>query len=285
MTTYADIYLETRKRLKAAGVEASALEARLIVAGAAGKTQTELLSDLKLYVSEPFEEKVSALVDRRLGGEPVAYITGEWEFYGIPILVTKDVLIPRMDTELLAEKAIDLLRSHDGQTRVLDLCSGSGCIGIAIATNVPDSRVIMIDQSERALSVARTNILKRNLSRSITCIQGDALRDPPMMIGKLDLIVCNPPYIPTAEIKTLDASVAEYEPIAALDGGPDGMRFYREIIPRWRILLREHGVFLFECGEGQAPEIAELLHENGFETTVFFQDSAGVDRVVAGALK
>lgn len=284
LKTYADLYLETRKKLKAAGIEAYALEARLLIAGAAGKTQEEFLSDLKLYVSASFEEKVASLVQRRLDGEPVAYITGEWEFYGIPLYISRDVLIPRMDTELLAEKAIELLRSHDGVSRVLDLCCGSGCIGVAIASHVPDSRVIMIDNSSRALSVARLNVLKRNLTRTVTCMEADALKDPPMMIGKLDLIVCNPPYIATEEVLSLDESVRDYEPWGALDGGEDGLDFYRAIASRWKVLLREHGCIFFECGEGQARDVAEILHENGFGTTVMFQDTAGVDRVVIGSL-
>lgn len=285
MNTYSDVYLDTRKKLKNAGVEAYALEARLIVASAAGKTQAELIEDMKLYVSADYESKVAALVERRLAGEPVAYITGEWEFYGLPMVVSRDVLIPRMDTELLAEKAIELLKGHEGLTRVLDLCCGSGCIGLSIAANVPDSRLILIDSSPKALSVARMNTLKLNLTRLVTCIEADALRDPPMVIGKLDMIVCNPPYIPSSEILELDSSVRDYEPREALDGGADGLDFYREITPRWKPLLREHGCILYECGEGQAQEIEEILIQNGFINTAVFKDTAGTDRVVAGILK
>lgn len=284
MNTYSDVYLETRKKLKRAGIDAYALEARLIVAAAAGKTQEELLQDLKLYVSADYERKVDELVERRMSGEPVAYITGEWEFLGLPIAVNSDVLIPRMDTEVLAQKAIDLLRGRDDGARVLDLCCGSGCIGLAIAANVPGCKVTLIDNSPHALSVARMNTLRLNLSRSTSCVEADALKDPPVMLGRYDLIVCNPPYIPTAEILELDNSVRDYEPHQALDGGADGLDFYRVITPKWKVLLRDRGCILYECGEGQAHEIAEILHKNGFTYTAMFKDTAGTDRVVAGII-
>jgi len=284
LSTYSDVYLTTRKKLKSAGVDAFALEARLIVAAAAGKTQQELLQDMKLYVSADYERKVEELVQRRLAGEPVAYIIGEWEFYGLPMVVTKDVLIPRMDTEVLVGKAIDLLRGREGQTRVLDLCCGSGCIGLAIAANVPDVRVTLVDNSPYALSVARMNTLKLNLSRSISCVEADVLKEPPIRLGSYDLIVCNPPYIPTGEMLLLDSSVRDYEPWAALDGGDDGLDFYRAVTPRWKPLLRDRGCILYECGEGQAEEIANILHKNGFNFTAFFKDTMGTDRVVAGVI-
>lgn len=202
---------------------------------------------------------------------------------GLPIRVTKDVLIPRDDTQVLAETAIDLLRSRPiSGTRVLDLCTGSGCVGISLAANVPDCRVVCIDVSRPALDVCRSNVELNRLTRCVTCMDADALRTPPVGIGSFDLIVSNPPYIPTEEIETLDASVREYEPRLALDGGEDGLKFYRAAAEKWSVLLRQGGGMVFECGEGQADAVQAILEENGFENVFRQKDTLGVDRVVAG---
>lgn len=282
MRTYNDVYLDTRKKLRENGVEAYALEARLLVSAAAGKTQAALVRDFGLYVTDGFEAKMGDYIERRLAGEPVAYITGEWEFYGLMFEITPDVLIPRTDTELLAQKAIELLRGRGSSKRVLDLCCGSGCIGITVGAYVPDSRVIMIDKSLKALAVSRSNVYKNNLVRTITCVDADALENPPMLIGRFDLITCNPPYIPSEDIIGLDVSVRDYEPMSALDGGADGLIFYREITKKWKTVLKANGCLLFEVGIGQAEDVKTIMQENGFESIVVFKDTAGIDRVVAG---
>ena len=180
MKTYNDVYLAVRRQLKAAGIEGCQIEARILLCAAADKTREEFFRDLNLYVTAAYEEKVRALVERRLSGEPVAQITGEWEFMGLPIRVTEDVLIPRIDTEVLAETAIDLLRSREvSGTRVVDLCTGSGCVGIAIAANVPDCRLVLIDKSLKALAVCRENVERNRLSRCVTSLDADALKAPP----------------------------------------------------------------------------------------------------------
>lgn len=285
MRTYNDVYLDARRRLKAAGVEDYSMEARLLMQKASGKTKEELLRDMKLYATGDFEPCFEALLSRRAAGEPVAYVLGEWEFMGLPFNVSPAVLIPRADTELLAELAIKLVRSRvEGSMRVLDLCCGTGCIGIAIAKLAASSRVVMVDNSQSVLRVARANVARNSVARNAVCVEADAMAQPPMLLGKFDIIVSNPPYVPTAEIDTLEASVRDYEPRAALDGGDDGLIFYREIIPRWKVLLKERGCMLFECGEGQAEEIEELLKKEGFERTASYRDGAGTKRVVAGIL-
>lgn len=285
MKTYNDVYLDARRKLKMAGIEAFTLEARLIVGGAAGKTKEQLLKDLNMYAGEEFAKKVEGLVERRIAGEPVAHITGEWEFYGCPIMVTPDVLIPRVDTEVMAELAIKLLRGRDtGSSRILDLCAGSGCVGIAIAKNVSDCRVILADNSVRAINVARHNVAKNNLTRKITCVEADALRNPPMLLGKFDMMVCNPPYIPTADIMGLDPSVRDYEPVEALDGGEDGLDFYKAIVPKWKDILKPNGCMMFECGIGQAADVEKILKDNGFAQIKSFKDTLNIDRVVVGIL-
>ena len=282
MKKYSDIYIQTRKILRDAGIESYALDTRLIVAAAAGKTQEQLVRDMNLYVGDEFEEKVAEMTARRLKGEPVAYIAGEWEFYGLPITVTPDVLIPRNDTEVLAEKAIELLKSREDSSRVLDLCCGSGCIGLAIAANVRSSRVILADISLAALRVCRQNVNRNNLNRNVMCIDADALQSPPMLVGRFDMIVCNPPYIRTRDMETLDVSVKDYEPHMALDGGDDGLEFYRAVASKWRAVLKERGCVLFEVGYDQADDVERIMTENGFAGVRSFEDTAGIRRVVAG---
>jgi len=282
--TYNEVYLSARKALKAAGIEAFSLEARLICACAADKTKEQFLRDMKFYVSDGYVEKVGEMLARRLKGEPTAYITGEWEFYGVPLEVTPDVLIPRNDTEILVDRAIELLKGRMSTKRVLDLCTGSGCVGISVAVNVPDSRVILIDKSLRAMSIARANVLKNNVMRNVTCVDADALKAPPILLGSFDMILCNPPYIPTEDILALDTSVRDYEPVMALDGGRDGLDFYRSVASKWKSILKPKGILMFECGEGQAQSVAEIMDRCGFTNLTAFKDTLGIDRVMAGIL-
>ena len=186
--TYNDLYLATRTALKSAGVEAYALEARLLVAYAVGKTKEEFVRDLRLYTSDENEQKIRALLQRRIAGEPLAYLIGEWEFHGLPITVTPDVLIPRMDTEVLVDAALQVLVGRKMNARILDLCSGSGCIGCALAHELPAARVVMVDISDAALAVSKEN-LRRNRQNRTICLKADALEKPPMSIGtRLNLI-------------------------------------------------------------------------------------------------
>lgn len=284
MKTYNEVYIETRRKLKSSGIEAFALEARLLASAAAGKTKEEFLRDLSFYVNSDYEAKVAELTEKRLTGEPIAYVTGEWEFYGLPMTVNRDVLIPRVDTEVLVEKAIEELKNMTGH-RVLDLCTGSGCIGIAIAANIPDAKVILVDKSLKAMRVARANVLRNNMTRSVTCVDADARQVPPMLLGRYDMIVSNPPYIPTADIETLDGSVRDNEPHEALDGGADGLDFYRDIAKKWKVLLRDGGRLLFECGIGQAGDVRAIMEENGFEDIRVHKDTLDIERVVAGTLR
>ncbi len=282
--TYNEYYIETRRALKNAGIEAYSLEARLLVAHAAGKSVEKLLQDLRLYTAENLTPRLQALLERRFAGEPVAYITGEWEFYGLPILVDKNVLIPRVDTEVLAEAAIESLRGRKMDARVLDLCAGSGCIGCAIARNLPATRVVVADVSPAAVSLCRKNVLHNNLSPRVTCIDADAKGMPPMLLGSFDMIVCNPPYIPSAEIDTLDSSVRDYEPRLALDGGEDGLDFYRAITANWKSVLRTGGQILFEVGAGQADAVKKILRLAGFTHVESIPDTLKIERVVMGKL-
>ena len=281
-TTYNNLYLDTRKRLRTHGVEMAQLEARELVCFAAGKTREQFFRDLPLYASKEVEDRVAELTERRLDGEPVAYIIGEWEFYGLPLDISREVIIPRADTETLAERAILLARAAGEGARVLDLCAGSGCVGLAVAANAPNCRVVLADLSEGALRVCKQNIRRNNLNARVTCVQADALAPPAASLWDFDIIACNPPYIPHKELPDLDASVKDYEPWGALDGGLDGLDFYRAISANWGTALRLGGTLIFEVGMGQAPDVEQIMAQNGFENIVTHQDARGVWRVVEG---
>ena len=283
-TTYNNLYLDARRELKAAGIPAAQLEAREIVCYAANKSREEFYRDLTLYASGQVEKAVEELTARRLAGEPVAYIIGEWEFYGLSLDVSREVLIPRMDTEVLAEQAILAARAAGEGCRVLDLCAGSGCVGLAVAANVPECRVVLADISEGALRVCRQNIRRCDLNDRVICAFADAKLPPLPALWDFDVIACNPPYIPTADVLTLDPSVKNYEPHEALDGGEDGLDFYRAVCSKWKGALRLGGRLIFEVGAGQASDVEALLGQNGFEDVQSFRDTQNIWRVVSGAI-
>ena len=278
--TYNDIYFSVRNKLRESGVEAFSLEARILLAAAAGKTTEQLMRDMYLYTSPEIEERTHSMIERRLQGEPLAYISGSWEFYGLPMTVTPDVLIPRMDTEILVDAAIDAIKGFGMKGRVLDLCCGSGCIACAIAHELPAARVVAADISPSALEVCRKNIKDNKLTSRIIPMNADATTWPPMSIGSFDVIVSNPPYIPSFELIELDCSVRDYEPMTALDGGEDGLDFYRAIIKYWTITMRPNGLMMFEVGEGQADEVKMMLLKAGFVSVEGRNDTLGFERVV-----
>lgn len=283
-TTYNNLFLDTRARLKKAGIDSAQLEAREILCYAANKTREQFYRDMALYVSGELERRVDALVQRRLAGEPVAYIIGEWEFYGLPLDVSDDVLIPRMDTEMLVERAILRARTAGEEARVLDLCAGSGCVGLAIAANVPDCRVVLAELSEGALRICKQNIRRTDLNARVTSVCVDALEPPSANLWDFDVVACNPPYIPTGDIGGLDIAVRDYEPRMALDGGADGLEFYRNIASKWKNAIRLGGSLIFEVGIGQAPDVEKIMAENGFENIQTTADTQGIWRVVEGTI-
>ena len=277
---YSELYIALRNALRAAGVEAADVEARLIAAASSGKTTAQLLRDMTLYTTDDVEKCAANMLSRRLAGEPVAYITGVWEFRGLPMEVSPEVLIPRPDTEVLAGEAIAFLEERRRDGRVLDLCSGTGCIGLAIADALPRTRVVLADISGEAIEISRRNAERNNLAARVGYMLCDAKAAAPVMAGSFDLIVSNPPYIPSFEMLTLDASVRDYEPIWALDGGEDGLDFYRAILKNWLAVLRPGGALMFEVGEDEAEPVRELMLMSGLHDAACVRDTRGVERVV-----
>lgn len=285
MQTYNDIYLDVRRTLKEMGVEQAQLEAMELMCAALGKRREEMLRDLSLYAGEQTCRQVQELLRRRVAGEPIAYLVGEWEFYGLTLTVTPQVLIPRPDTELLVERGILHVRDLP-QARVLDLCTGSGCVGLALAYNCPRAQVTLADWSEEALTIARKNVLSKQMGRQVGVVRANALEPPARELGDFDLIVCNPPYIPKRVVEEeLDPSVRDYEPRMALDGGEDGLDFYRAITLHWKWALRPGGKLMFEIGCDQMPQVKQLMEERGFSSVDSFRDPGGHWRVVEGVLE
>ena len=282
MPTYHDVYLDLRRKLLAAGITQPELEARELLCFAAEKPRETFRRDMMLYFAEEKAAAAYALLERRLHGEPVAYLTGEWEFMGHSFEITPEVLIPRSDTELLCEKALQRLPAKkEGQRlRVLDLCAGSGCIGISLALERPDVSVVLADLSEGAIGVARRNIRRHGVSAHVMCVKADALGLAPDVLGRFDLIVTNPPYIPAGDIQGLDVSVKDYEPRMALDGGADGLDFYRSIAADWRRALKPGGALLCEIGIGQCGAVTAILLRNRFDTVKIYRDLAGIQRTL-----
>ena len=281
--TYNNLYLDIRQQLRKAGIEAATLEARELVCFGTGKSREDLARDGGLYASPELESQVRSLVDRHLAGEPVAYLIGEWEFYGLPLDISRDVLIPRPDTEVLAGQAIEYIQTL-GECRVLDLCAGSGCIGLAVASQAPQARVVLGEYSDAALKICRQNIRRNGLTGRVVPMQADAREKPERALGEFQCIVSNPPYIPWADLETLDASVKDYEPHLALDGGEDGLDFYQTISGKWKEALAPGGRLYFEVGIGQADTVLRIMRAQGFGDIQIVKDLHDIPRVVFGTL-
>lgn len=274
--TYGDLYVRTRDRLTLTETpETAGPMARDLVSTLSGMTQEAFLAERDKPVSEELTARVDMAVDRYLAGEPLPYVLGEWTFYGLDLYVSPDVLIPRDDTCAVAELAIHRGLFLDQNPRILDLCCGSGCIGLAIASRLKDARVTLADLSGPALSVARKNIQRNHMGGRVSCVQVDAMEAPPAFLGKFDMIVSNPPYVTASEMEELPDSVKKYEPHMALFGGTDGLNFYRAITKNFRDLLKPGGFLCYEFGMGQGDAVCAILEENGFtvlERTLDFNE-------------
>ena len=281
--TYNNLYLDIRQTFHQNGLLGATLEARELVCFAAGKTREEFQCDSRLYVPREIEQRARVLAQRHLQGEPVAYLIGEWEFYGLPLDISESVLIPRPDTEVLTREAIEYVRTLQ-EPRILDLCAGSGCIGLAVASQCQTARVVLGEKDEGALRICRQNIRRNGLSGQVLALQLDALERPSTQLGEFDCIVSNPPYIPTADIATLDTSVRDYEPHLALDGGEDGLDFYRIICEKWRNSLIVGGRLYFEVGIGQVDAVLRIMRSVGFGDIEIVPDLNGIPRVIYGTL-
>ncbi len=273
---YKDILENGTETLKRAGITEAKLDARLLLEYVCETDHSTLYAHPDREVSEAEEQKYNELLLRREKREPVAYILGKWEFMGLSFNVSKDVLIPEQDTEVLVEEA---LRYCEDKMRILDLCTGSGCIALSILNYTNDTKAVCTDISKAALNVAKENADSLGLADRAEFIETDLF--PDNTIGKFDVIVSNPPYIATEVIKTLAPEVKDYEPNLALDGSKDGLEFYRRIVNGAGEYLFSSGYLIMEIGYDQAEAVKALLTENGkYHDIEVIKDYAGNDRVV-----
>lgn len=279
--TLGQLYLDARRELLAQeDVESAASMARHMLIQFSGKSNAEILANRDWYASEEVCRLMEDGVRRLLDGEPLAYVLGDWEFYGLPMYVSKDVLIPRDDTVAVAGLAIKQGMFLDKDPRILDLCCGSGCIGLAVASRVKDARVTLADLSKEALSVARKNIQRNKMGARVTTVQADAMKQAPAFLGKFDMIVSNPPYVTKQEMEDLPGSVKNYEPEMALFGGEDGLDFYRSIVRNYASVLKTGGFICFEFGMGQGDDVCRILGENGYTVLERTKDYNDRERAV-----
>ncbi len=268
LKTVQEAFFAARQALSYAAQEEAAFEARLLVRHALNLTPEAFYKELDAPVSTSAQAALDALVARRRAGEPLQYILGEWEFMGLPFFTPPGVLIPRQDTETLAEHALKLIEER-GYTAALDLCCGTGCIGISLR-KLSGVSVTLADIDAFCLETAKINAARNGVEAAF--VQSDLFSAVP---GPFSLIACNPPYIPTGDLAALQKEV-RFEPRLALDGGLDGLSFYRRIAAEHKRYLTPRGALLLEVGMGQASDVAAL-----FENASVLKDLCGVERVVA----
>ena len=278
---YGALYLDTRRALlETEEPDMAGFMARSLICHVSGKNPDLFLADRDLYATEEVCRAVDAGLHRLKQGEPLAYVLGEWDFYGLNLTVSPDVLIPRDDTCAVTSLAIQQALFLNQDPRVLDLCCGSGCIGLAIASRVKDARVTLADLSPEALTVAKRNMMQTKLSARVRCVQVNALEPAPAFLGKFDLIVSNPPYITAEEMETLPISVRNYEPHMALYGGEDGLDFYRSIAKNFSRALKPGGFLCFEFGMGQGDAVCRILEDNDYAVLERVRDYNDRERAV-----
>ena len=263
-------------------IDSPRLSAELLLSGVLETKRIELYTQFDKPVAKQELDRLHDLVKRAGQNEPVAYLIGKTEFYSLELNITADCMIPRPETELLVQRAIEFLRTRPGTVLVCDLCTGSGCIAVAIARNFPDARIIATDICDAALNVAAGNVEKHQLKDRIKLLHGD-LFDPIISgldVGKFDLIVCNPPYVSAAEYEKLDKNVKDYEPKIALYAGQDGLDIYRRLIEKVDEFLKPDAAFMLEIGFAQGRAVRELLEQTGaFAEIKIEKDPHNNDRI------
>lgn len=283
--TYRELYEEGRRILEQAGLPDAALDARFLLEEVCGTNLQTLLVFPEKKVTEEEVKQYRAFVQRRKDREPTAMILGEWDFMGLTFRLNKSTLIPEQDTEVLVETALEELKRRgpgEAPLRILDLCTGSGCILLSLLHELRNAGGLGTDLSEEALEAARENAVRLGLQERGTFRQGDLWE--PVGDERFDLIVSNPPYVPTDVIPTLEPEVRCGEPYAALDGGEDGLVFYRRILKEAAGHLKPSGIIIVESGFDEAAQIAALMQDQKLRGIRTVKDYGGLDRVVLGAL-
>ncbi len=278
--TLGDAVGQAARRLQDADISTARLDARMLVGHVVGMAPGTLLGRDDYCPSADELDRIGALVARRTAREPIAHILGEREFWSLTFQVGPAVLIPRPDSETLVEAALEFAASRDGSLRILDLGTGSGCLLLALLTELPQAEGVGVDASNRALAVARANAESLGLGQRVHFYEGDWCDG---VCGTFDIVVCNPPYIPEGAIDALDLEVAAFEPRLALAGGKDGLVAYRQIAPELTKVLVRDGMAFFEVGADAAADVGAVFQNVGMQVVEIRSDLADIPRCVCVA--
>ena len=262
--TYGELYRHVKYILQDVEGPQAANTARELLSFVTGYDVAAVMGMQTIYAAEETAKRYLDLAAEMLAGKPLAYILGKWSFYGLDLTVTPDVLIPRDDTMAVVDLALEQSRWLPSNPRILDLCTGSGCIGLALASRIKDARVTLADLSPKALKIAKKNTTDLKLTGRVSCIQADALQPASRFLGQFDLLISNPPYITGDEMEKLECSVRDYEPHMALYGGEDGLDFYRAIADNYTSALKPGGYLCLEFGMGQGDDVCRILEAHGY---------------------
>ncbi len=274
--TIFEAYNSVKQKLQAAGIEDYVFEAKQIIKHITGLSATQILTQYNNKLSLFQENNLTALLRQREIRYPLQYIFGEWDFYGRPFYVGPGVLVPRADTETLVEAVLENLKEKEAP-EILDLCAGSGCIGITLAKEKENSKVLMVEKFDEAIRYTKRNI-ERNSAFNAEVGKGDIFESA-FSDRKYDIIVSNPPYIPQTEMDEISPET-KFEPETALLAEENGMQFYKAITENYKNSLKENGVIAFEVGINQSERVAEILKTHGFKNVTVKKDLNSIDRVV-----
>ncbi len=274
---------EAAKKLSGQGVSTARLDAEVLLCHELGRDRAWLLAHIQDELDETSRRSYELAVGRRAKREPLQYITKQQEFWGLGFLVTPDVLIPRPETELIIESVLSAEEHRKKPLNIIDLCTGSGCIAVSLAKELQTARIMALDKSSKALSVARENAFRHDVADRIRFLEGD-LFEPLEALdihGQADIIVSNPPYVPSGDQRTLQPEVEAYEPAMALFAGPDGTEIHRKIIDAAPRFLKTRGVLIMEMGLGQADMLVKMVRQaDAYAPPEILKDLAGINRVI-----
>lgn len=280
MVSRRELFLRVKDILRTAGIDGFGFDAKCIMEEAFGSPLPVILMDPDAKSDSSAAKRSIEMSELRAKGIPLQYIIGQWEFFGYPFKIGDGVLIPRPDTETLVEQILDICCENKlSSPKIADLCSGSGCIAVTLKKELPQAQVFAVELSEIPCGYIRENMKLNNAD--IQLVRGDVLSpETAGMIGGLDIIVSNPPYLTAQDMTELQTEVA-HEPELALFGGNDGLDFYRQITPLWKNSLKKGGFIAYEFGLDQHDRVREILENNEFENIKFRRDSAGIIRTAA----
>ncbi|MGQ9456639.1 MAG: peptide chain release factor N(5)-glutamine methyltransferase [Armatimonadota bacterium] len=277
-STISDLCRLGEERLRAASVESPILEAQLILAHVLNSTRLGITANIHSTIPEQQVRAFEELLARRIAREPLAYILGKKEFYGLEFMVRPGVMVPRCETEVLVDECTKRLKKPD--PIIADIGTGTGAIAIALAIAIPDSTIYATDISPLAIEIAKCNTEKYSLESRIRIFRGNLLEHLNGLV--FDAVVSNPPYIPTEGIDALQPEIKLYEPRLALDGGPDGLNYYRKLIPASLRVLKNGGFLAVEVGIKQASNVVKMFRSAGYSAVEITKDLSGIERVVVG---